>query len=42
MEYEEKKERSLTRDDIKCPEGWLWKGGWKKDVHRAVDEEGGH
>ena len=41
MEYEGKKERSLTRDEIKCPEGWVWKEAWAKDMNRAVDEEGG-
>lgn len=41
MEYDDKKERALSRDDIKCPDGWLWKEEWKIDVHRAVDEEGG-
>jgi hypothetical protein len=41
MEYEEKKERALTRDDIQCPDGWLWKGEWLVDRNRAVDEDGG-
>lgn len=42
MEYDDKKERALTRDDIKCPDGWLWKGDWSQDRNRAVDENGGH
>ena len=41
VEYDDKKERALSRDDIKCPEGWLWKEEWKIDVNRAVDEDGG-
>lgn len=42
MEYEEKKEHALTRDEIKCPDGWLWKGDWCPDRNRAVDEDGEH
>ena len=42
IEYDDKKERALTRDQIKCPEGWMWKGNWTKDMGRAVDEDGGH
>ena len=41
MEYEEKKEKALTRDDMQCPDGWEWKGEWLTDMNRAVDEEGG-
>lgn len=40
MEYEEKKEKALTRDDIHCPDGWKWKGEWLTDRNRAVDEDG--
>ena len=40
MEYDDKKERALTRDDIKCPDGWLWKADWCEDRNRAVDEDG--
>ena len=44
MEYEGKTEKQLTRDDIKLPEGWLWKEGqrWTVDMNRAVDEQGMH
>lgn len=40
IEYEDKKEKALSRDDLKCPEGWLWKGEWDKDTKRAVDDSG--
>ena len=40
MEYEGKEEREISRDDLKCPEGWLWKTDWKLDKNRAVDEDG--
>ncbi len=36
-----KKEKSLKKEDIVCPDGWLWKGEWTKDMGRAVDEDGG-
>ena len=38
--------KDLTKDDIKCPEGWKWKEGptgveqWQIDMGQAVDEEG--
>lgn len=41
MEYEEKKEKALTRDDIQCADGWKWKGEWLTDMNRGVDEDGG-
>ena len=37
----DKKEKALTRDDLQCPDGWLWKGEWLVDKNRAVDEDGG-
>ena len=40
VEYEGKEEKEMSRSDFKCPEGWLWKGDWKIDKNRAVDEEG--
>lgn len=43
MEYggkDGKEEKELKRDDIKCPEGWLWSSTWSLDRNRAVDEEG--
>ena len=40
MEYDGKEEKPLTRDSLKCPEGWLWTGDWAVDKNRAVDEEG--
>lgn len=40
IEDDGKKEKALKRDDIKCPEGWYWKGEWIKDMGRAVDEDG--
>lgn len=40
MEFDGKTEKELTRDDIKAPEGWLWKTDWAIDKNRAVDEEG--
>ena len=40
IEYDDKKEKVLTRDDIDVPEGWLWKGDWGVDRNRAVDDEG--
>ena len=39
-EYDGKQEVELARDDIKCPDGWLWKGEWQVDMGRAVDDEG--
>jgi len=39
-EYDDKKEKELTRDDIAVPEGWLWKEDWKVDGNRAVDDDG--
>ena len=39
-EYDGKDEKELTRDEIKCPDGWLWKADWQIDIDRAVDEEG--
>ena len=44
MEYEGKTEKPLTRDDIKLPDGWLWKEGqrWTVDMNRAVDDQGMH
>lgn len=42
MKYDTKVEIELTKDDIKCPDGWMWiEGGWRKDLGRAVDEDGG-
>lgn len=40
MEYDGKSEKELTRDDIKAPDGWIWKTDWTVDSNRAVDEEG--
>jgi len=40
VEFDGKTEKELTRDDIKAPEGWLWKTDWAIDKNRAVDEEG--
>ncbi|XP_064383023.1 myoferlin-like isoform X2 [Halichondria panicea] len=42
VEYEGKNEKQLTRDDIKLPEGWLWKEEqpWAVDINRGVDEHG--
>ena len=40
VEYDGKDEKLLTRDDIKCPDGWLWKIDWTLDKNRAVDEDG--
>ncbi len=39
-EYDDKKEKVLTRDDITAPEGWLWKEDWNVDNNRAVDDDG--
>ena len=38
--YENDKEKELTRDDMKPPEGWKWLGDWAVDKNRACDEEG--
>ena len=38
--YENEKEKELTRDDMKPPEGWKWLGDWTVDKNRACDEEG--
>jgi len=36
-----KKTKELTKDDIKPPDGWIWKDTeWKIDRNRAVDEKG--
>ena len=40
MEFDGKTEKEMTRDDIKAPEGWLWKTDWAIDKNRAVDEDG--
>ena len=40
VDYDGKQEKPLSRDDIKAQDGWLWKGDWKKDNNRAVDEDG--
>lgn len=42
VEYKDKTEIPMKRDDIKVPEGWLWKEGmpWSADMNRGVDEEG--
>ena len=40
VEYDGKSEKELTRDDIKAPDGWIWKTDWTVDSNRAVDEEG--
>ena len=39
-EFDGKDEKELTRDEIKCPEGWLWKEDWQIDIDRAVDDKG--
>ena len=39
-EYDGKQEVEVGRDDIKCPDGWLWKGDWQVDMGRAVDDQG--
>ena len=40
MRYEGKEEKEISRDQIKPPEGWIFKDEWKVDMNRAVDEEG--
>ena len=40
VEYDGKTEKELARDDIKPPDGWIWKTDWRVDNNRAVDEEG--
>ena len=41
VEYDSKdKPKTLGRDDIKIPDGWLWQGDWTIDKSRAVDEHG--
>lgn len=40
IEYGDKKEKVLGRDDISVPEGWLWKEEWSIDHNRAVDSDG--
>lgn len=40
MEYDDKDEKAISRDDINPPDGWEWKGQWTVDMNRAVDEEG--
>ena len=39
-EHDGKEEREITRDQLQCPEGWLWKSDWQVDMGRAVDDEG--
>ena len=39
-EFDGKDEKELTRDEIKCPEGWLWKEDWQIDIDRAIDDKG--
>jgi len=34
------KGKELTRDDIKAPDGWLWKNDWEIDKNRDVNEKG--
>ncbi|XP_033126409.1 myoferlin-like isoform X5 [Anneissia japonica] len=31
---------TTARDEVTCPEGWVWEDDWCLDVNRAVDEEG--
>ena len=40
MRYEGKDEKEISRDQIKPPEGWIFKDKWTVDMNRAVDEEG--
>ena len=40
MRYEGKDEKEIHRDQIKPPEGWIFKEDWTVDMNRAVDEEG--
>ena len=40
MRYEGKDEKEISRDQIKPPEGWIFKDEWRVDMNRAVDEEG--
>ena len=39
-DFDGKEERELTRDEIRAPEGWLWKEDWQIDMGRAVDDAG--
>ena len=32
--------KKLTRDEIKAPEGWLWKKEWVTDLDNDVDVAG--
>ena len=40
MKYEGNKEMEISRDEIKPPDGWIFKTDWTVDMNRAVDEEG--
>ncbi len=40
MTIEGKEEKKLTRDEVECPDGWMWKSEWAMDSNRAVDEAG--
>ncbi|GAB1610572.1 myoferlin-like isoform X9, partial [Argonauta hians] len=31
---------TMSKDEIKLPEGWKWEDDWRIDLSRAVDEEG--
>ncbi|CAI8014042.1 Myoferlin [Geodia barretti] len=39
-ENDGKEEKEVTKDQLQCPEGWLWKSDWQVDIGRAVDDEG--
>ena len=40
MNYDGKDKKRVSLDEIKPPEGWVFKGDWKIDMNRPVDEEG--
>ena len=42
IRYEDEKKKELTKDDIKCPEGWEWKedSQWQVDKRRVTDKDG--
>ena len=37
MEQDLKSKKEITKDEVKCPEGWRWVGDWQVDKARSVD-----
>ena len=40
VKYEGKHEKKVGLEELKAPEGWIFKDNWEVDMNRIVDEEG--